>query len=457
MNKGAFIFAFVLCVSLAVKGGPFSSDEAHALYEKHFRHTPPSVQECGGYLFVIVEGEVSKGSRDNASKDILEAQMGALEKYVGSGTFGYVSPFSGKLTDRLRPKGGFEIDSCRAVCVEENVAGNRFREVSAFETGPIKAERSRLLQKKPSRRSVAAWVTDLSNLIKKCSAKKMRMHVMTEAGLFIPVFFGPEHSSRCIDVTVDGVAVEKLFREWGSGSKTEMECESALRVLPTFSSAHQRLAELAFDRGDKTEAVDRWINAGIAGKSDEARLTSALDELSGTTGSDVWRELGTLRRRCLKCGFSMSEKGEAGCRIANSVCKSFGRIAFVNVADETAERMYLKAEELFKKGKNLPQIIADLEGAIVRNPGLADVWKLYADALRTDGRYEAAVLAYHEAICCDTKDVEAIYGLARCYEFMGFKNLAASAAWWGLLSAPDDVRREGLVSLLKRIYPDVFL
>ena len=457
MNNRSRVVCAVGCVLLGVGVNAFTSEEAHRLYEERYRKSPPSVQECGDYLFVIVEGTVDKGSRGDATKQILAAQMAALEQYVGCGIFGYVSPFGNRLTERLRPKGGFEITSCPVVTVEEDVGEKRFREVSAFAAGPIKAERRRMLQKKPSRRSVDAWARDLAVLLEKCPSAEVRVRVMSEAGLSIPLLFAPEYSLRCVGIAVDGSAVEKLFGEWGDQDKTQSACEAALRVLPTFSPAHRRLAELAREKKDFVSAVDEWIKAGIAGTVDDVALNSALDGLASSSGAESWREFAEIRRACLKANLSGGEGSEGLQGIGDCVRRSFGRAEFSDNADAEAQRLFQRATEMFRQGKDLPGIIRLLERSLARNPGNADAWRLYGDALRTDKRWPAAALAYHQALSIHSRDCEAVYGAARCYEAMGGRCLARAAAWWGVLSSSDEALRGEFSKMLRRLYPDVFL
>ena len=454
MNNLSKTVALIACASLSAEAFAFAAEEAHRLYAEHYIHTPPSVQECGEYLFVIVEGDVPKDRRGDATREIMEAQLAALENYVGSGTFGYVSPFSARLTERLRPKGGFEISSCQVVTVEVNVGEKRFREASAFALGPIKAERERLLQKKPSRRSVGAWAKDLSGLLEKCPSDEMRGRMMSEAGLFLPLLFGPEHSMRCADVVVDGASVEKLFREWDGKAKTHNECESALRVLPTFSAAHRRLAEMAREKGNLVSVVDEWIKAGVAGEVDEAILKSVLGDLATASSSDVWREFAQLRQSCLNADLLCAGDCPG---IGNCVRRSLGRVNFADKADRDSKQLFQSARELFASGRSLQQIITDLELSLARNPGSTAAWRLYGDALRTDKRWVAACLAYHEVLSADVGDIDAIYGVARCYEAMGLKKLAGAASWWGIVASTDSSLRDEFARLLKGVYPDAFL
>ena len=79
------------------------------------------------------------------------------------------------------------------------------------------------------------------------------------------------------------------------------------------------------------------------------------------------------------------------------------------------------------------------------------------DLLCTDRRWAAAVLAYHEALALNAEDGDAICGVTRCYEELGLTKLAASAAWWALLSSNVEEVQNRSILVLKKAYPDAFL
>lgn len=446
------------CAFLGVRASAFTSEEAHRLYAERFRQSSPSVQECGGYLFVIVEGTIAKDRHGDMTEQVLSAQMDALEKYIGYGIFGFVSPFGEKLTSRLAQKGGFEISSCPAVTVEASSSKGRFREVLALDSAPIKAEKDRMVQKKPSRRAIGAWLNDLNTLISKSATEAMRNRLLAEAGLFIPLLLGGEHAMPCLDVRVDGDAVENLFRQWDGNRRvhSQEDCESALGILPSFSPAHRCLAELAAKNGDWVLSVDEWMKVGVAGEADENAIEYAFGTLADQSGADTWRELMELRRMYRNGEVSGHAERAGTTRLMNCVRKSWGRIRFEQRDDPNARRSFSEAYALYRKGTDLPRIVRLLESSLERNPGDVEAWRLYGDALRTAKQWNVAVLAYHEALTFNARDGEAICGAARCYEALGFKKLAASAAWWALLTSDDDETIKCSESVLKRIYPHVF-
>ena len=77
--------------------------------------------------------------------------------------------------------------------------------------------------------------------------------------------------------------------------------------------------------------------------------------------------------------------------------------------------------------------------------------------IEPDKRWAAACLAYHEVLSADVGDIDAIYGVARCYEAMGLKKLAGAASWWGIVASTDSSLRDEFARLLKGVYPDAFL
>ena len=178
--------------------------------------------------------------------------------------------------------------------------------------------------------------------------------------------------------------------------------------------------------------------------------------LAAQSGDDTWRELMELRRMC-RNGEVLGQAERTGTkRIRNCVRRSLGRIRFEQRDEANARRYFSEASALYRKGTDLPQIVRLLESSVERNPGDAEAWRLYGDALRTAKQWSAAVLAYHEALTFNARDGEAICGAARCYEALGFKKLAASAAWWAMLTSDDDATIKCSESVLKRIYPHVF-
>ena len=321
------------------------------------------------------------------------------------------------------------------------------------------AERKRMKQRKPSRRMIEAWAADLRKLLASSATVEMRDRLQAEAGLAIPLLLGPEHAIRCHDLRADGLAIENLFRQWNVQTKqcNQEICEQATNVLPTFSPAHRRLAELAEKNGRFTCAVEEWMNVGVAGEVDEAAFAASLEKLTVVSGSDAWREWLKLWRICRECDIFGGAAGEEAIRLRNSVRRSLGRAEFTPVEGEEAQKLYSDAKYLYGCGKDLPRIIDSLEQSLIQGFCTFEVWRLYGDALRTAKRWPAAVLAYHEALACDVKDGEVVCALSRCYEELGFKKLAASAAWWAILVSKDDEVQKRSNSALRRVYPDVFL
>ena len=207
-------------------------------------------------------------------------------------------------------------------------------------------------------------------------------------------------------------------------------------------------------KGNLVPVVDELIKTGVAGEVDEVVLKSVLGDLATASGSDVWREFAELRQSCLSADLlSVADRSDIG----NCVRRSLGRVKFDGNTDSESEQLFKSAKELFVSGRSLPQVIRNLELSLARNPGLSVAWRLYGDALRTDKRWVAAILAYHEVLSIDVGDIEAIYGVTRCYEAMGLKKLAAAATWWGIVASTDGSFRDEFAGMLKRVYPDAFL
>ena len=455
MSKRSAIVAICACAVLGGRALAFSSEEAHRLYAEKFKTRSASVVESGEYLFVINEGPLLKSKRDDSTAEILNAQLKALEKYVGSGLFGYVSPFGAKLTERLcARKVDFSIPTCRVVTVEESVGENSFREVSAFELAPIKAERDRVKRREASRRTVESWAQDLEHLLSRCQTDEARRQIMSEAGFVVPLLFSPACACECLDISVDGRDVESALTKGSLSEATEVDCRAILNVLPTYSRAHQRLAVLALDKDDFVQCIRECLASGVAGRVDEKLFDVAVIKLRERTGCETWTEFAKLRELELN---SFATNGWQRSRIRSAVGRALGRVKFKKGRHESGDMDFRGARNLYRRGKDLPRIVSLLETAIEKNAENHEHWRYYGDALRTSGRYSEAAVAYQQAIALDESDSEAVMGLARACERLGLKKLAASVCWMALIQFKDDVSRAVSVDMLRKLLPDVFL
>lgn len=455
MSKYAAIVVICACAVLGEQALAFSSEEAHRLYAERFKTRSASVVECGEYLFVINEGPLSKSKHDDHTAAVLEAQLGALEKHVGSGMFGYVSPFGTKLTDRLcARKVAFSIPSCRVVTVEESIGENEFREASAFELAPIKAERDRVMRREPSRRTVESWLQDLERLLSRCQTDAARRQIMAEAGMVVPLLFAAECACECLDISVDGRDVEWVFAKEPLSAATEDDCRTVLKVLPTYSRAHQRLAVFALDKDDFVECIHESLAVGMTGDVDERLFEAAMIKLHEWTGCGAWSEFAKLRKLEL---LSFETNGWNTSRVRSAVGCALGRVKFKKGRHESGDMDFREARNLYRRGKDLPRIISLLETAIEKNAENHEYWRYYGDALRTGGRFSEAAVAYQQAIALDESDCEAVMGLAQACERLGLKKLAASACWWGLIRFKNNESRAASIDMLGRSLPDVFL
>lgn len=110
--------AFMAHTSVAV-----SLTEASKIYRGSFKDSPPSVQESGEYLFVIVEDDESRSVDGSLNELILSAQLDAIEKYIGGFRAKTVSPFNEDVTEQLLPLVAFKIPEARCFPVERKRTG----------------------------------------------------------------------------------------------------------------------------------------------------------------------------------------------------------------------------------------------------------------------------------------------------------------------------------------------
>lgn len=456
MNKPLMLALAGICCLHGERAYAFSPEEAHRLYDERYKSAAPSVQVCGEYLFVISEGALTDQRRGDASVDILSAQLAALERYVGFGAFGYVSPFGKKMTERLGSrKIDFSIPQCRTVTVEESVGDKTFRGVSAYELAPIKAERERVLRKEPIRRSVEAWAAAIRDLTGRCQTVEARRRVMADIGCVVPLLFGNGKGCPGPEVRVDGRKVEALLGRGDTFENSSKEtCLKALRTLPCYSLAHRRLAVLAFEDGDLLACLDECCQAALAGAADEELVSRAAEGLTERTGCGAWRDLAQLRQMTLKAGMPASW-GDSPVRAG--AWRTTGRLVAVESRDEEAQAWFGEARSMYRRGLDLPKVIVLLERAIDRNPGNSECWRYYGDALRTDRRCLEAAVAYQESLTLGNEDLGMILDLARVYVNLGLRHMSGSAGWWVLMQDECGNCRNKVVSFMKELMPDVFL
>ena len=113
------LFAFAAAAMAAGNVQAFSYEEARSLYIQNYTESPPSVQECGDYVFVIQEGKVDYDDPSGIKAAVLEGQLDAIEKYVGKSEGGMDSPFPKTLTEKLLPLVSFRIPACKSCRVDE--------------------------------------------------------------------------------------------------------------------------------------------------------------------------------------------------------------------------------------------------------------------------------------------------------------------------------------------------
>jgi tetratricopeptide (TPR) repeat protein len=93
-----------------------------------------------------------------------------------------------------------------------------------------------------------------------------------------------------------------------------------------------------------------------------------------------------------------------------------------------------EAEELFRQGRDIDQLLNLLTYAIEASPRQPRSWQLLGAVLASKGLYEAAVPVLTEAACLSPGNAEVKANLARCYLNLGYPRLALGGGWAALLA-----------------------
>lgn len=439
---------------LAGGAAVFSPERAHSLYQARFLTTPPSVQECGDYLFIIVEGDAPPDDPDDFAGLAMAAQLDALDGYIGRMNFGFVSPFGEKLTARLAPRRGFSLKGLQAVTVEETCDGKRFRDVTVVNAAPVRALRSRILERKPSLMTIGDWRASLRRLLADCPGEEAYARVFAELGASVPLLWNKGDGVRCIDVIVDAAAVEQAITGWSGEHASAEECTAALEALPSFSPALSRLADIDFREGRRMPAIGRLLSAGASGRIDADKLRNAVSSVASTSACEAWDEMGAL---VAMVGDAKPRRDVRMSRIWMSAAKSAGRSLFDSTGNAEAKAFLDEAKRLYRLGMDLDGVLAGVEKSLMLDPGCGEAWHMYADSLRTAGRWAEAWVAYNEAMIHGCAEPNAVLDSSVCCGKLGFPHLAAGNAWWVYATASDAEISAKAEKLIRELQPDVFL
>lgn len=431
MNKCSRAFMTVIgMVSMAHMSVAASLVEASRIYRENFKDSPPSVQESGEYLFIIVEDDEDKSEDGSLNALILSAQLDALEKYVGGKTGVVVSPFLPKVTEQLMPWEAFTIPNARRFSIERKRTGIRFRDVTAFELAPIKEARDKVVSGTPTKRTFDDWVSLLHGKRVTLKASDEKLEFYSALGATIPMFFN-QGGVICFGDSVDYMEVVNAVGKWNMSARSPVEAEDVLKICPSCSEAWAVRARIDAKNGDLIQFHINALRANTVAGDYQTLVRSSIERLAEKYDG-VWNEYGKLFA-------DVQEKSEVfknGTCVQRYALHSFGRMQSVS-RPRNDDGAFREAQLLFNKGENLPRILSLLGNAVEAHPGHALAWRFYGAALRTAGKMHDAVIAYHQALFLDPTDKIASADLCVVYKKLQKKHLADGNAWY-LICTSDD-------------------
>lgn len=433
--KEAFLLAGFICACTYAQA--FSLDEASALYRAKVSKSPPSVVECGDYVFVILEGYEADTDTSNMKRVILKGQLESLGSYVGKSTGTNISPFSSRVTDKLLPLAGFRLPECQSCTVENVCYRGKYRHVSAFEAKPLLTARETAKSGVPVRRTVREWSELIDRKLTAVGSVAEQEQLWAEIGATFAVIPHAGGGDWLLN-GVDGVAAAELASTWCNEAPAR-SCHAALKVNPAFAPAHLRLASLWEQKGDLPRAISR-IFKGSIGRPEVGCVSRLANVLAEKNSSPAWSEYAALYAAVLE----RTPRLRSGKRpFWRYVVNSFGHLSFGPLTgDAKARVLFDESRDLYGKGQELEKIIALLIESIERDPGDSAKWRYLGAALRTAGESLDAVVAYHEALVLNPDDQLVGVDLCLLYDRLGYAALAAGNAWYCLHEVTDEALRE---------------
>lgn len=91
---------------------------------------------------------------------------------------------------------------------------------------------------------------------------------------------------------------------------------------------------------------------------------------------------------------------------------------------------FAEAEVLYRKGKDVPKILALLAESICINPIGVKKWAYLGGVLKAQGKYGDALIAYIQALKFDRNNPWAWKGVRDCCQKLGYKSNAAGLDWY---------------------------
>ena len=410
----------------------FTRDEAVALYRASFKDTPPSVQEAGDYVFVILEGSLSDSPDGSLVKLILSGQLAALEGYIGRPTGAELTPFPEGISAGILPLASFRIPQCASCDVDETRYIGKYRHVSAFDAQAIRKAREDAVSGMPVKRSLTEWEGLLKSymagirLFREREGAWLRLGACT--ALMAPAG-GVPYESRSADLA----AVESLICSWRDGASRK-ECDNALQIDPAFSKAQMRLSEIDEGEGDIPRAVSRALKASLLAPSN-----SRIEALAAKAGDNgAFAEFATLYSQCLESASSFKSGGTVMWTYA---LNTFGFLEFPR-GERAADAGFAEAKRLFHTGgSSLDDVSARIRASLEAAPASAEKWRYYAACCRAGGLLHDALIAYHQALALNPGDETAASDLCLLYQKLGFTKLADGVAWHILAAGRDEAAK----------------
>ena len=436
----ARLFTLVAVAGAACGVHAFSYEEARSLYVKKYTESPPSVQECGDYVFVIQEGKINYDDPSGIKAAVLEGQLDAIEKFVGKNAGGMDSPFSKALTEKLLPLVSFKIPACKSCRVDELQLVGKFRHVSAFEAAPLRAARAQAASGRPAHLSNGEWGELIAKKIKGCDNEDAKDELWAELGA-APVLVSRLGGVRWMVDRVDGIALCEAVAGWRPEA-TAKECNAILRLNPTFSQAHVRLAALAEGENDLIVALSRQFKGALSAPRQEA-VSAVAARIAERSGSSAWTEYAKLYERILK---ESALAPDGSFPMWKYLVHSFGHLRpLAPTPSETtkASSLFNEGRSLFSEGRDLEKLTDLFRKSLEIDPSKSDRWRYYAAALREAGRHVDAVIVYNQVLSMNPNDALAIADVGVLYGKLGYKELAKGCAWYVLATSSDsDVRKK---------------
>ena len=421
------VAAAVLAASFASIA--FTRDEAVALYRASFKDTPPSVQEAGDYIFIILEGSLSDSRDGNLIPVIMSGQLAALEKYIGRPSGNEISPLPGPIAAVIMPLAPFKIPECASCEVDETRYVGKYRHVSAFEAAPIKKAREDAVAGMPVKRTLDEWESLLRSYILALKHFRDRERVWLELGSSTRLLM-PNGGVAYRGWGVDLAEIGNLYATWG-GDADRRACDGALEVDRAFSQAHARLSAIEEGEGDIPRALSRALKSSLAAPN--AERVAELAAKAGGTGA--FGEFASLYGECLEKAGSFKS---GGAKFWGYCLNTFGFLEF-GKGDSGEDAGFSDAKRLFHTGgAGLEEVMGMIRASIEKAPASSEKWRYLAACFRAGGNLHDAVVAYHQALVINPGDETAAADLCLLYQKLGLTKLADGNAWHLLVSGRDE-------------------